>query len=152
MNNKTTKIIASAIVFIIYIAYQFFTTGELPNLGGNNSPKSTKNTNAPSKPKSFGSDAAILADLQSKKLIYTKHAKCRMDCRTISKNEVLDVLENGRINHRKSEDQGGECPTVAVEGFTDDNQEVRIIFAQCDRVTKVVTTIDLKRKYNCYCE
>ena len=32
--------------------------------------------------------------LTDEELVYTKHAKCRMDCRTISKSEVEDILEN----------------------------------------------------------
>ena len=32
------------------------------------------------------------------KLIYTKHARCRMDCRHIDESEVDEIMANGRIN------------------------------------------------------
>lgn len=149
MNRRTQKLIVSAIAFVCFAAYQYFTTGQMPNFGGNSGKQSTQ-----SQPNTtnYSNDDEILDALQDKKLIYTKHAKCRMDCRTISKSEVLAILEDGKINHRKSEKTGSQCPTYAVEGFTKDKQEVRIIFADCDDVTKVVTTIDLGRKYDCYCE
>ena len=109
--------------------------------------------NDPSQPKAPKKDAAILDDMQDHRLIYTNHAKCRMDCRTISKAEVNDILEEGHINWRKSEpDDPRGCPTYAVEGNTDDGQEVRIVFAACDDVTKVITTIDLGNEYKCYCK
>ena len=87
-----------------------------------------------------------------KKLIYTHHAKCRMDCRYISKKEVGEVLKNGKINKRKSNPNDPRCPTVALEKVTSDGQTVRIIVADCDEVAKLVTVIDLKNKYNCVCK
>lgn len=106
----------------------------------------------PSQPSKPGDEARILDNMQDHRLIYTKHAKCRMNCRTISKAEVNDILDEGHINWRKSKpDDLRGCPTYAVEGETDDGQEVRIVFAACDDVTKVITTIDLDNEYKCHC-
>ncbi len=92
-------------------------------------------------------------NFRGKKLIYTKHAKCRMGCRFIDKEEVGEVLANGRINHKKSNpsDPRG-CPIVALEATTHDGQLVRAIVADCDDVAKLVTVIDLKNKYKCHCD
>lgn len=90
--------------------------------------------------------------LADNELIYTKHARCRMDCRYISESEIKDILYNGKVNDRKSKPYDAPCPTYALEGVTDDQQTVRIVFADCDDVTKVITAIDLKNKYNCYCK
>src|SRR5437016_2119945 len=63
---------------------------------------------------------------------YSKHARCRMDCRHISESEVREILSKGSINYRKSELQADACSKrYAVEGRTHDNQQVRIIFAPC---------------------
>ncbi|MGB1207343.1 MAG: DUF4258 domain-containing protein [Chitinophagales bacterium] len=94
----------------------------------------------------------VLAELGQKKLIYTRHAECRMDCRYISESEIKDILKRGKINHRKSKPYDAPCPSYAVEGITKDNQEVRIVFAKCDYATKVITAIDLERKYSCHCD
>ncbi len=111
------------------------------------------NKSSNKKPASNNNQAnSILADLQSKRLIYTKHARCRMDCRYIDEGEVKDILKNGRINQRKSKPEDYPCASYAVEGRTRDNQEVRIVFANCKDVTKVITTIDLGKKYNCDCK
>ena len=75
-----------------------------------------------------------------------------MDCRFISEIEIAEILEKGKMNPRKSSLNDLPCPTYALEGRTRDNQQVRIVFAECDDVTKVITAIDLKRKYNCTCK
>jgi hypothetical protein len=89
------------------------------------------------------------------RLVYTKHARCRMECREISEEEVEYILENGIINEAKSREADGEakgkCPTYALEGKTDDGQQVRIVFGACDKITKVVTAIDINKEYTCNC-
>ena len=94
-------------------------------------------------------------DWRHHKLIYTKHARCRMECREISEQEVAFILDQGVINEQKSkevnEEASGHCPTYALEGNTKDGQHVRIIFAACDKITKVVTAIDLGKDHTCNC-
>ena len=82
---------------------------------------------------------------------YTKHAKCRMDCRQISDEEVKEIMESGKINYRKSDLKDKPCPSYALEGITSDNQRVRIVFGQCDTKTKVITVIDLDTDWTCEC-
>jgi len=84
-------------------------------------------------------------------LQYSNHAKCRMDCRKISRAEVEQVMKEGRINYRKSELKNIRCPRYALEGTTSDGQRVRIVYAQCDESTTVVTVIDLERDWQCDC-
>lgn len=90
-------------------------------------------------------------DRRTSFLEYTQHAICRMDCRQISKSEIQDIMREGSINYRKSNVKGRPCPTYALEGYTDDNQHVRIVYAQCDNTTKVVTCIDLGKDWECHC-
>ena len=90
-------------------------------------------------------------DRRTSYLEYTEHAKCRMECRHITQSEVQDIMHNGTINYRKSDVNATPCPTYAVEGTTSDNQHVRIVFAQCDYTTKVVTCIDLNTEWECHC-
>lgn len=89
------------------------------------------------------------------KLIYTKHARCRMECREITEYEVEYVLSTGVINQEKSkeadEEAKGSCPTYALEANTKDGQHVRVIFGACDKITKVITAIDLGEEHPCNC-
>lgn len=85
---------------------------------------------------------------------YSKHARCRMDCRHISEQEVRQILREGKINYAKSELKvKDDCKKkYAVEGYTSDNQHVRMIFAPCSDEVTVVTVIDLDKEWVCNCE
>jgi hypothetical protein len=85
-------------------------------------------------------------------VIYTKHARCRMGCRSISEQEVIDILKNGTINYQKSDLRGSPDPKYAVEGNTADGQRVRMVFAQSPRGVVVVTVIDLEKEWRCDCK
>ncbi len=82
---------------------------------------------------------------------YSNHARCRMACRKISQAEVEEIMQDGTINYKKSDLQNARCPRYALEGVTRDDQRVRIIFAQCNESTTVVTVIDLETDYKCDC-
>lgn len=91
-------------------------------------------------------------DRKAKRLIFTKHARCRMDCRHIDEQEVREILEKGRVNLRKSEPTGRPDPKYALEGSTRDGQQVRIVFAPASRGMVVITVIDLDREWACHCK
>ena len=94
-------------------------------------------------------------DWRHHKLIFTKHARCRMECRDISEEEVEYILVNGVINEQKNKEEDaeatGHCPTYALEGKTNDGQQIRIVFGACDKITKVITAIDLGVEHACDC-
>ena len=84
-------------------------------------------------------------------LVYTKHALCRMNCRQITRAEIEEIMEDGIINLNKSKRRDRPCPTYALQGETSDGDKIRVIFAQCDDVTKVVTCYDLEKDFTCDC-
>jgi hypothetical protein len=85
------------------------------------------------------------------KLIYSKHARCRMDCRHIDESEVEEILDEGTINYNKIEksEKGKSYP---LEGVTHDKQRVRIVFAPKNENLVVVTVIDLDKDWYCDCK
>ncbi len=89
---------------------------------------------------------------EGKDLVLTNHAKCRMECREISKDEIAEVIKEGKENIKKSNPNDTRCPTIALEDWTKDGQLVRIIVANCGDVAKLVTVIDLKNDYDCHCD
>lgn len=94
-----------------------------------------------------------LEELSSQKLEYTQHAQCRMKCRNISEAELKQVFASGKVNYEKSNVRDTPCGTYAVEGTTNSGKNLRIIIADCDTISKVVTTIDLKMENDtCKCE
>lgn len=93
----------------------------------------------------------VRSALLDNELVYTRHARCRMDCRHIDADEVDEILREGRINRERTR-RDGPCTSYALEGRTSDDQNVRIVYADCDRETRVVTAIDLDRNWPCSCD
>lgn len=84
------------------------------------------------------------------KIIYSKHARCRMNCRYIDETEVMEILRDGTLNINKiEEDSRGK--TYPLEGVTHDHQKVRIVFAPKEDELVVVTVVDLDRDWPCDC-
>ena len=84
-------------------------------------------------------------------LIYTHHALCRMDCRHISQEDIVYIMHKGIIFLNKSNINDKPCPTYALQGYTKENEDIRVIFAQCDSETKVVTCYNLHKEFECHC-
>ena len=84
-------------------------------------------------------------------LEYTQHARCRMDCRNINQEDINDIMRQGEINYAKTDLDDKPCPTYALQGHTNDGQYLRVIFAQCETKTKVITCYDLEKDFECHC-
>ncbi|ACU63981.1 DUF4258 domain-containing protein [Chitinophaga pinensis] len=84
-------------------------------------------------------------------LKYTRHARCRMECRHVTEAEVVGILETGSVNNEKSNPQDEPCPTYALEGYSEEGQHLRVVFAPCEDTTSVVTCIDLDKDWSCSC-
>ena len=91
---------------------------------------------------------------QNKPLILTRHAECRMDCRQISLEEVQYIIDNGRINPRKSKPAPSpdKCPTKAYEAWSPEGQKIRLIIGICPDEPILITAIDLGHKHQCNCD
>ena len=84
-------------------------------------------------------------------IVYSKHARCRMNCRHIDESEVKEILKEGVINYNKVEDSD-KGKTYPLEGTTHDKQHVRIVFAPHSNELVVVTVIDLDTEWPCDCK
>lgn len=93
-----------------------------------------------------------IEELRSQSLEYSNHATCRMECRHISEKEIKEVLNSGSVNYGKSNVQDKPCGTYAVEGEID-SKKLRIIVADCDTISRIITVIDLNlEKDSCDCK
>lgn len=112
-----------------------------------------KNENADETAVAKRSSSASIRGLnrQPNKIVYSRHAKCRMQCRDITEAEINEVLQEGKINYRKSELQKDDCQKrYAVEDKAN-GQYIRIVVAQCDNILTVITCIDLDKEWSCEC-
>ena len=145
MNAQLKK--AAPLILVAILAVLLFAArqckDEQTTRSKTNVSKTKKNTDAVDRDKGF--------DRRISYIEYSNHAKCRMQCRKISQAEVEEIMQDGEINYNKSDLQNARCPRYAVEGVTADDQEVRIVFAQCNEKTTVVTVIDLDTEWSCSC-
>jgi hypothetical protein len=85
------------------------------------------------------------------RLIFTRHARCRMDCRHITTKEIQEILESGVINFTKSEPDARPDPKWALEGYTAEQQHLRIIVAPEQEKLIVITCMELGVEWTCHC-
>lgn len=86
-------------------------------------------------------------------LVYSNHARCRMDCRQVTEALVQDVYLHGEVNCDKSGEQKGEM-RYALESKDPASQDrIRLVIAEDtdDNEHVVVTVIRLDKKFDCYC-
>lgn len=81
---------------------------------------------------------------------FTKHARCRMECRKITQKEIREIVAKAEVNYNKSELDATQGPKYAVEGYTSkDRQHIRVIVAPKQRHLSIVTVIDLDKDWEC---
>ena len=138
MDKKQTKFILLLIAAVVIGVFLF----------RNIYPTARNNDNQPSQGNK--KEAAEL-NRNVHNLILTKHAMCRMECRDITEEEIKEILREGDINYAKSNLNDKRGVTYALEGYSDDRQHLRIIFApEKDRLV-IVTCIDLNKEWQCDC-
>ncbi len=84
-------------------------------------------------------------------LILTRHAKCRMDCRHITAEEIKEVIHDGNVNYLKSGKGSKGDETYALEGYSKEHQHLRIVVAPESDGLVVITCIDLDNEWACNC-
>ena len=135
------------IVLLIAIAAIVFIVKKCT--GNASSPRSKSSSSSRVSPETVNRDRGF--DRRVSYLQYSNHARCRMECRHITEAEVEETMRDGKINYSKSDLQNARCPRYALEEITKDDQRVRIVFAQCNNYTEVVTVIDLDTEWTCDC-
>lgn len=85
-------------------------------------------------------------------LVFTKHARCRMDCRHIDETEIREIIRDGVLNESKSGKSTHGDMTYALEGTSHDNQDIRVVVTPQDNGLLVITVIDLKKEWACDCD
>lgn len=84
-------------------------------------------------------------------LILTKHARCRMDCRHITAEEIKEVIHTGNVNYSKSGRGDKGDATYALEGYSNEHQHIRVVVAPENDGLVVITCIDLDNEWPCNC-
>ena len=89
-------------------------------------------------------------DRNPQRLRFYAFARCRMQCLTLTENDIKTIMQKGVINLNKSNRAYRPCPVFAVQGRVR-NAYLRIVFEQCRNSTYVVNCFDLQRNVACDC-
>ncbi|MEP6584544.1 MAG: DUF4258 domain-containing protein [Ginsengibacter sp.] len=81
----------------------------------------------------------------------TKHAKCRMECRHITLQEIKEIIKEGNENYAKSGVGSKGDQTYALEGYSIEHQHIRVVVAPENDELVVITCIDLDEDWPCNC-
>lgn len=84
-------------------------------------------------------------------IILTKHARCRMDCRHINKEEINEIIHTGNVNSSKSRTGSKGDEIYALEGYSNEHQHLRVVVAPENDGLVVITCIDLDKEWPCNC-
>lgn len=85
---------------------------------------------------------------------YSEHARCILQCKGISEDEVQDILKHGEVNFSESDTRGVPCPSYAIEGVTN-NKKLRVVLTifERDSTVEITTAINLEGgKDTCRCK
>ena len=138
MNNIWKKYLFIIILFLVAIVFIFRSFNSI-----------TKNPNSNPEQNSYPSAQGLNRNIHH--FILTKHALCRMDCRHITEHELEEILSSGKINYNKTNLNDDRGPAYAVEGYTQEHQHLRVVFAPKNDALVVVTCIDLDKEWQCNC-
>lgn len=94
-------------------------------------------------------DGSVYRDTSD--LILTRHVACRMECREITLKEIKEILIHGKLNNAKSKIGSQGDQTYALEGYSEDGQNIRVVVAPEKNGLVVITCIDLKKEWPCHC-
>ena len=86
--------------------------------------------------------------------IFSEHAKCILQCKQISEEEVKEVLKTGEVNFSESDTHGVPCPSYAIEG-TSHNKKLRVLLTifEKDSTAEITTAINMEAgKDTCRCK
>ncbi|MEO8819984.1 MAG: DUF4258 domain-containing protein [Ginsengibacter sp.] len=74
-----------------------------------------------------------------------------MGCRHITEEEIKEILKDGSVNYAKSDIGSKGDSTFALDGYSHQNQHIRVVVAPESDGLVIITCIDLGREWPCNC-
>jgi len=147
------KAIPYLLILILFLVVFFFKRYRAQDTTTSNTPSVTQDKPVTKKKGDTTADSNSSLDVfrdPNAEYYFTKHARCRMECRSITQKEVKEIVRKAEVNYNKSELDAAQGPKYALEGYTSkDRQHVRIIVAPKQKHLSIVTVIDLDKEWEC---
>lgn len=66
-------------------------------------------------------DCRVLKDIRKKEIIFSPEINQLIDNKTITKETIIDILNNGDVLFSKSDTEARPCKKYVIEGINNDN-------------------------------
>ena len=66
-------------------------------------------------------DCRVLKDIRKKEIIFSPEINQLIDNKTITKETIIDILNNGDVLFSKSDTEARPCKKYVIEGMNNDN-------------------------------
>ncbi|MGA1227327.1 MAG: hypothetical protein ACO3VF_08880 [Tamlana sp.] len=86
---------------------------------------------------SYGPEARVLKNINSKKIIYSKKIDSLIHNKTIDSATITMVLKKGDVNFSKSNTRQKPCGIYVIEGLENDN-DITLRVENCDSITTIL--------------
>ena len=84
----------------------------------------------------FSLDKRVIYHLENDSTTFSTKAECQLVYYSLSKEELLEVLEDGEVNFEKSQTEKKPCQYYVVEN-TINEMELSVTFKFCDKANTV---------------
>ena len=86
---------------------------------------------------SYGPNARVLKNLQSKQLVYSEKVKTLIDNNIIDTTDINQILAKGDVNFSKSNPRLTPCASYHIEGYTTKGKKINLNIKNCDSIAVV---------------
>ena len=84
----------------------------------------------------FNMDKRVIYHLENDSTTFSTKAECQLVYYSLSKEDLLEVLEDGEVNFEKSQTEKKPCQYYVVENMINE-MELSVTFEFCDKVNTV---------------
>ena len=84
----------------------------------------------------FSLDKRVIYHLENDSTTFSTKAECQLVCYSLSKEDLLEVLEGGEVNFEKRQTKKKPCQYYVVEN-TINEMELSVTFEFCDKANTV---------------
>ena len=84
----------------------------------------------------FSLDKRVIYHLENDSTTFSTKAECQLVYYSLSKEDLLEVLEGGEVNFEKSQTEKKPCQYYVVENMINE-MELSVTFEFCDKVNTV---------------
>ena len=84
----------------------------------------------------FNMDKRVIYHLENDSTTFSTKAECQLVYYSLSKEDLLEVLEGGEVNFEKSQTEKKPCQYYVVENMINE-MELSVTFEFCDKVNTV---------------